>query len=91
MSNDASVYVWGCYAIGVALPAIELALLCVRARLIRQHLGWGRRYGGAAPPRTAGTAAAGAHGDDNGPSADLQPRPRPAAGARQPPGQAEPG
>ena len=57
MSDDASVYVWGCYAIGLALPLTELALLRIRSKVIHQYLGWGRDAG--APWRTAGPAAAG--------------------------------
>jgi len=61
MSDDASVYVWGCYAIGLALPLTELALLRIRSKVIHQYLGWGRDAG--APWRTAGPAAAGARAD----------------------------
>ena len=35
-----ALYVWGSYAVGLALVLTELALLLFRTRAILAHLGW---------------------------------------------------
>lgn len=43
MNVDASLFLWGAYAMGALLGVAELAVLALRYRSIRQHLGWPRR------------------------------------------------
>jgi heme exporter protein D len=42
MIGDTSLYVWGAYAMGLALVLTEIALLLFRDKTIRGHLGWFR-------------------------------------------------
>lgn len=41
MPADTAIYLWGAYAMGCALLAVEQALLALRERSIRRYLGWG--------------------------------------------------
>ncbi len=59
MIGDTALYVWGSYAMGIALVLTEWVLLLLRDKAIRGHLGWLHGYGHpAAPPESpAGPAA----------------------------------
>ena len=45
-----ALYVWGSYAVGLALVLTELALLLLRRRAIVGHLGWN----GSSPEHASG-------------------------------------
>lgn len=43
MILDTAIYLWGAYVMGLALVAVEQALLLLRERSIRRYLGWPSR------------------------------------------------
>ena len=61
MIGDTSLYVWGAYAMGLALALMEMALLRFRDKTIRGHLGWigGHRQPAAAPEAPANPSSPG--------------------------------